>query len=265
MRKSFSDIFQIIFLISFLIVILSSCVSQKKIKYLQRKQKGDTTTVFPIKQAIDYKIQPNDNLYIRIFSMDEKTNTLFNRSSNQNNGGSGDSQSMNYFNSYTVSNEGYIEFPVIGKIFIKDLTTEQIRNLIQQLVDEYLKETVVVVKMSIFNITILGEVGSPGEMQVYQDKINIFEAISRSGDLSDFANRTKVILVRQIKNNSKLYYLDLTSDKILTSEFYYLAPNDILYISPLRAKQFGFATFPYGMVMTLITFLMTLVVFFKIY
>jgi polysaccharide export outer membrane protein len=263
MIKPLLSTYKSIFLILVLIVILGSCVSQKKIKYLQQKQKYDTTLSFPIKQAVDYKIQPNDNLYIRIYSMDEKTNALFNRSSIQ--GSSSYNNAQNYFESYTVSSEGYIEFPVIGKIFVKDLTLEQSRSLIQQLVDEYLKETVVVIKMSIFNITILGEVRSPGEFQVYQDKINLFEAFSRAGDLTDFANRNKVILVRQVKNESKLYYLDLTSDKILNSEYYYLAPNDMLYVSPLRIKQYGFATFPYALVFGSITTILALLTFIKVY
>jgi len=195
--------------------------------------------------------------------MDEKTNSLFNRNSIQNTTTFGSAQ--NYFESYTVSNEGYIEFPVIGKVFVKDLTIEQTRSLVQQLVDEYLKETVVVVKMSIFNITILGEVSQPGESQIFQDKINIFEALSRAGDLTDFSNRNKVVLVRQVKNDSKIYYLDLTSDKILTSELYYLAPNDIVYINPLPIKQFGFSTFPYGMIMGFVSFILTLLVFFDVY
>jgi len=261
MRKFFITLFNIIFLLSFIIIILNSCVSQKKIKYLQKKQKGDTTTVFSIKQAADYKIQPNDNLYIRVYSLDEKTNNLFNRSSNSNYY----SNSQTYFDSYTVSNEGYVEFPIIGKVFIKELTIEQTRNLIQQLVDEYLKETVVIVKMSIFNVTILGEVRNPGVVQVFQDKINIFEALSQAGDLTDFSNRNKIILVRQMKDVSKLIYLDLTSDKILSSDYYYLAPNDIIYIAPLRVKQYGFSTFPYALLFSSVTLILTLITFFKVY
>ncbi len=103
-----------------------------------------------------------------------------------------------------------------------------------------LKNLLVIVKMVNFKITILGEAKVPGQLLIYQNKINIFEAISMAGDLTDFANRNKVALIRQVKGGSKIYYLDLTSDKLLSSELYYLAPNDILYISPLRVKQYGF-------------------------
>ena len=170
-----------------------------------------------------------------------------------------------YLSSYSVSDEGYIEFPILGKVFIKELTVEQTKNLLQQLVDEYIKEAVVIVKMVNFKITILGEAQNPGSITIYQNKINVFEAIAMAGDLTDFANRNKVTLVRQVKGGSKTYYLDLTSTKLLSSELYYLSPNDILYISPLRVKQYGFTTFPYALVLSSITLIITLLTFFKIY
>ena len=257
-------------LFTLLAIILSSCVSQKKIKYLQQKQKEDTNTYFETNKIIgDYKIQPKDNLYIRIMSLDERTNTLFNSMTSTGAVGGavgGSYQNANlYLTSYSVSDEGYIEFPILGKVFVKELTVEQVKNLMQQLIDEYLKEAVVIVKMVNFKITILGEAKQPGQIDVYQNKINIFEALSLAGDLTDFANRNEVLLVRQVKGGSKTFKLDLTSNKLLNSELYYLSPNDILYISPLRVKQYGFATFPYALVFSAITLLLTLLTFFQVY
>lgn len=268
MRNIFISISKSLIFFTILAFLFSSCVSQKKIKYLQRKQKADTSTFFEGNKTADYKIQPKDNLYIRITSLDEKTNQLFN-SMNQTTGVGGSTNYYNdasiYLNSYSVSDEGYIEFPILGKVYIKELTVEQTKSLLQQLVDEYIKESVVIVKMVNFKITILGEIKGPGQLMIYQNKINIFEAISMAGDLTDFANRNKVALIRQVKGGSKIYYLDLTSDKLLSSELYYLAPNDILYISPLRAKQYGFTTFPYTLVFSSITLIVTLITFFQVY
>jgi polysaccharide biosynthesis/export protein len=265
MKNICISISKILILFIFLSVLLSSCVSQKKIKYLQQKEKEDTNTYFEANKSGDYKIQPKDNLYIRIMSLDERTNALFNSMSPSTTGGNANQESGIFLTSYSVSDEGYIEFPILGKVFVKELTVEQTKNLLQQLVDEYIKEAVVIVKMVNFKITVLGEAHHPGELSVYQNKINIFEAISQSGDLTDFADRKNVILVRQVKGGSKIHYLDLTSNKILSSDLYYMSPNDILYISPLRAKQFGFATFPYAMVFSSITLILTLITFFKIY
>jgi len=267
MKKTFISISKILVFITIISYLFTSCVSQKKIKYLQRKDKEDTNSYFEANKTLDYKIQPKDNLYIRITSPDEKTNMLFNANSGATTmtSGGGQQEAGIYLSSYSVSDEGYIEFPILGKIFIKELTVEQTKNLLQQLADEYIKDVVVIVKMVNFRVTILGEARVPGVLLIYQNKINIFEALAMAGDLGDFANRNKVILVRQVKGGSKTYYLDLTSNKLLSSDLYYLAPNDIVYISPLRAKQFGFATFPYAMVFSSITLILTLITFFKIY
>jgi len=266
MKNIFISVSKILILLTVLAFLFSSCVSQKKIKYLQQKEKEDTSTYFEANKTADYKIQPQDNLYIRIMSLDDRTNSLFNSMSGSSAAsGSGYVDAGVFLTSYSVSEEGYIEFPILGKIFIKELTVEQTKNLLQQLVDEYIKEAVVIVKMVNFKITVLGEAKMPGQLNIYQNKINVFEAISLAGDLTDFANRNKVILVRQVKGGSKTFYLDLTSNKILNSEFYFLAPNDILYISPLRVKQYGFATFPYALVFSSITLLLTLLTFFQVY
>ena len=267
MKKTFISISKILILITIIAFLFSSCVSQKKIRYLQQKQKDDTNTFFEANKTLDYKIQPKDNLFIKISSLDEKTNMLFNSMTGATamTGATNQQDAGIYLSSYSVTDEGYIEFPILGKIFIKELTVEQTKNLLQQLVDEYIKEAVVIVKMVNFKITILGEAKNPGLYSIYQNKINVFEAISMAGDLSDFANRNNVILIRQVKGGSKTYYMDLTSNKILSSDLYYLSPNDILYISPLRVKQYGFATFPYALVFSSITLLLTLLTFFQVY
>ncbi len=245
------------------IALLSSCVTQKQVKYLQKKQKEDTLSAFPNTRLADYKIQSNDNLYIKIFSMDEKTYLFFNK---QNPGSSNYdymSDAAIYLNSYSVDDSGYINFPLVGKLFVKALTLEQAKDMIQSMVNEYLKETCVVVKMVNFNITVVGEVRRPGEIKVYQDKINIFELLSMAGDLTDFADRGKVALIRQTNGGSKVVYLDLNSEKILNSAYYYMRPNDILYISPLGVKRWGFETFPWGVVFAAISTALLLINYFK--
>jgi len=263
MKKYLTVLSKLAVIILLMALVLSSCVSQKKIKYLQKKQVEDTTSLYFNKRSVNYKIQPKDNIYIRIFSLDEKTFMFFNKQSSG--GGYNDyaNDASIYLNSYSVTTEGYIDFPIVGQVYVKDLTVEQVKNVLQQLINEYLNETTVVVKMVNFNITIVGEVARPGQYKIYQDEITIFEAFSMAGDLTDFANRNKIALIRGIKGGSKVYYLDLTSDKILTSEFYYLMPGDIIYISPLKIKQWGFSAFPYAVVFTGISTALLLINYFK--
>jgi len=92
----------------------------------------------------------------------------------------------------------------------------------------------------------LGEVNRPGQYKIYQNSINVFEAVSMASDLTDFANRNKVAIIRQTKTGSEVVYIDMTKRDLLLSDYYYLRPNDILYVQPLKGKQFSFANFPYG-------------------
>jgi len=229
---------------------LSSCVPQKQIKYLQRKQKEDTTSYFMNKHDVDYKLQPKDNIYVRVFSLDEKTFMFFNKQSGSGSYNDYANDASIYLNSYSISFEGYIDFPIVGKVYVKDLTTEQVKDMLQKLIDEYLRETTVIVKIVNFRVTIVGEVNRPGEFKVYQDDLNIFEAISLAGDMTEFANRNRVAIVRKTKAGSTVTYLDLTSDKILHSTYYYLQPNDIVYIAPLGYKRWGLGSqFPWAIVL----------------
>jgi polysaccharide export outer membrane protein len=240
-----------------ILTILSSCVSQKKIKYLQ-KTKEDTTTVYRNERSVEYKVQPDDNLYISIQSLSEKANEVFNQAKSDN---AMTSNASIYLNSYSVNKDGNINFPVIGTIYVKDLTVIQIKDKMQKLVDEYLKETNVTVKLVNFNITMLGEVRNPGQYLVYQDAITIFQGIGMAGDLTDFANRASVILIRKTETGTRTYNIDLNNTTILTSPFYYLKPNDIVYISPLKVKQWGGATFPYATVFAAVTTLILLLTY----
>jgi polysaccharide export outer membrane protein len=257
-------LFTYLLFVSMILVFLSSCVTQKQVKYLQRKQQNDTTHAYQNLRSSDYRIQPQDNLYIRIFSMDEKSYLFFNRQSTINyNMASEYSELGLYLDSYAVNDSGYIDFPLIGKIFVKDLKVDQAKNMIQSLINEYLKDVTVTVKLVSFNITVLGEVKMPGAHNIYKDKINIFEAISLAGDLTEFANREKVALIRQTKEGSSVIYLNLNSIDILRSEYYYMKPNDILYFAPLGIKRWGTETFPWALLFSIISTTFLVLYYFK--
>jgi len=263
MKKSHSFSFAPVFIFIVSLALLASCVSQKQVKYFQRLQKDDTTSTFATKPGVDYKIQPKDNIYIKIYSLDEKTYSFFNKS-----GSTAYNDYVNdpaiYLNSYSVSTEGNIEFPIIGKVYIKDLTIDQAKDLLQKLIDEYLKETMVVVKLVNYNLVILGEVRRPGQFKVYQDNLNIFEALALAGDLTDFANRGQVTLVRKTKEGSRIYRIDLKSPTILNSEYFYMKPNDILYIEPLGVKRWGFEGFPWAIALSALSTALLLINYFKL-
>ena len=247
-------------------VLLASCVPQKKIKYLQKLQEKDTANFHVTKRNGDYKIQVKDNLYIRVFALDEKAFFFFNKQSGTNSYNDFANDASIYLNSYNVTADGNIDFPIVGKVFVKGLTVDQIKAILQQMIGEYLKEPTVVVKTVNFRVTMVGEVMRPGEFSVYKDDLNLFEAISLAGDMTEFANRGRVALIRQENGSSRVHYLDMNSENILSSPYYYLQPNDIVYISPLGYKRWGLgSTFPWAIVLSSLTTALLLINYIKTY
>ena len=249
---------------AFLIVVslfFSSCISQKEIKYLQPSvDESPNRAEFNNATIADYRFNYGDNVYINIRSLDDKASDMFNSSSGSRTTSSYNDASI-YLNSYTVDANGDIDFPLIGKIKLVNLTQNEAVDEIQKAVDVYLKETTVIVKLVNFNITFVGEVKKPGEFKIYQDKISLFEAISLAGDISDYGNKKSVKLLRSTNTGHEMILLDLTREDILESPYFYLKPNDVIYVEPLRSKQFGFATLPYSLLFSTISSVILIITF----
>lgn len=263
MKQFFDRIHKpIILLLAVAGLMLASCVPMRKMQYLQQADSRDTTRAYLNERTLSYKIQPGDNLYIKVVSLDEKTANMFNPVGTGVNSQFTNDASV-YLNSYTISEEGTIEFPLAGQIYVQNMNVEEVKQRIQLILDEYLKETVLIVKLVNFNLTVLGEVKNPGQYKVYQSEINIFQAISMAGDMGDYADRHQVTIVRQTKTGSETFNVDLEKASILSSNYFYLKPNDIVYVRPLKIKQYGFATFPYALVFSSISTALLLINFFK--
>ena len=247
--------------LAFIGILLASCVPQKKILYLQDIPKDeDSTYAFTNDRLLDYQVQSGDNLYIKINSLEEKSTTYFNEVSGTAGGNAGGSNL--YLNSYLVNDTGYFHFPSLGYIYVKDLTAEEIQFELETQLREYLKNPVVIVRLASFRVTLLGEFNSPGKYDVYQSNINIFEAISMGGDMTDFAKRNKIAIIRQTPRGSKIVRVNLNDKRILESDYYFLLPNDIVYAEPIKAKQFVSSNFPYGLIFSIVSFMMVLYLFF---
>jgi polysaccharide export outer membrane protein len=237
----------------------------KRMKYLQPSAKGESKSgeVF---QTVEnkYLVQPSDNLYIRVNVLDEKTNSLFNSMAGGTTyGGQSFSDLSVYLYSYSVSDSGYIDFPVAGKIKVSGFTIDQVREQVQLSVDKYLRDTKVIVRLINFKISILGEVKNPGQFAIYQDEINLFDVISQAGDMTTYADRNHVQLIRKTSGGTEVHYLDMTKKDFLNSPYYMLKPNDIIYIAPLNSRNFAFDQFPYVIVFSTITTTLLLLNYFK--
>jgi len=152
---------------------------------------------------------------------------------------------------------------LVGNIYVKNQTVEEITNLLTEHLGDYIKEFVVIIKLVNFNITILGEVSSPGLYNIYQTDINLFEAIAMAGDMTDFSIRDDVTIIRKTKEGSKVRQVDMSSRSFLSSNYFYLQPDDIVYVKPIKMKQFAFTTFPYGMLFGTISFVIAMVALLK--
>jgi len=255
--------FKLLFL-SVIGIAMISCVPQSKMKYLQDKvgvaPAHEFQSVIP-----DYKVRPGDYLYIRILTLDPQSNEIFANIT----GSGGSSGYMNYadqslyLTSYMVNDSGYIKFPLLGDIYVNGHTVPEIEQSLNKAASEILKESSVVVKLVLFNISVLGEVKNPGKYAIYNNRVNIFEALAMANDLNSFANRSKVQVIRSEGNKNTIVSLDLLNKDILASPYYYLQPNDIIYVEPLKNKTYAFEAFPYALIFSTITTALLIAQFFK--
>ncbi len=224
-----------------LVVLLSSCVSQKDLLYLQDGKQPEAV-VNAVKNQ--YRIQVNDILHISVKALDQNLVQMF-ATTNAANTTVKTDKSL-YFDGYSVDFEGNIRIPVIGKLFVLGKTTEEIQNNITKklLTDYFKKDTYLFVsaKLAGFRLTIQGEVGNAGTHVFYQDQVNIFELIANAGNINFVGDRKHVMLIRKTPNGQEIHSLDLTKKDILNSPYYYLEPNDMVYVKPLKQKSWGTGT-----------------------
>ncbi len=253
-----------LFFLSIIGLALFSCVPLSKTKYLQDKEGVAPVTEFQNVKP-DYQIKPGDYLYVRVMTLDQKSNEVFATIA----GSAAGNSYMNitdqnlYLTSYMVNDSGYINFPLLGKIYANGKTIGEMEASLSRSVSDLLREASVVVKLVMYNVSILGEVKNPGKYAIYNNRVNIFEALAMANDLTTFANRSKVQIIRNQGSKNNIVTVDLQSKDILTSPYYYLQPNDIVYIEPLKNKSFAFETFPYALLLGGISTLFIVATYFK--
>ena len=229
-------------LILILSIILTSCVPHKKLVYFQGEpmEKED---VYKINNA-PYKLQTNDIISITLKSKDDELVALFNNSSSIGGGQNMSSESL-YFSGYTIDDHGNIRLPYVGNLNVLGYTIEEVREKVKSELKKYInfdKNIFVTVKLSGIKYTILGDIGSPGVHIIYQNKVNIVEAIANSGDIIDTGDRTKVEVIRNEFDGIKKYTIDITQVDMFDSEVFNILPHDIIYINPIKTKSWGIGT-----------------------
>jgi len=245
-------------------VMFSACKSNEELTYLQNLPQREPQPRIPF-SVNEYPLRKGDNLYVKVASLDPEVNQLFNPSSGSEYGGGTTQQygtlSAIYLNGYQVDPGGNIDLPIIGKVFVLGKTIPEAKGVIVTRVNEYFKEATVTVKLLSFKYTVMGEVARPGVYYNYNDDCTILEAISQASGTTDYSRLRKAVIVREGKEGTYSIEADLTDKSLLSSEAYYLQPDDVIYVSPDRYKNTRLNASLYALMLSTISTMVILLKF----
>lgn len=230
----------VLYLLLCISVLFSSCIPTQDLIYLQKKDNSSDEMSISAVESKPYRLQTNDVLSITIKAIDPKLVAIF---STTNQGETGKSETGLYFDGFTVDDHGNIRIPVLGELNVIGFTLEEIRVRIEkQLLAEYFNKEAnifVNVKLAGFRYTINGEIGSTGTKTLFQEHVNVMEAIANAGDITITGDRKAVTIIRKSPTGVIMHDIDLTDINVMNSPYFYLQPNDYIYIKPLKQKTWG--------------------------
>lgn len=225
----------------FSLFLLFSCTPKKNVVYMTNDNFAQEVSQARFEGL---HIQEGDKLNIMVSSFEELAARPFNRSTMAETGNAGDEKNnttrvSENGSEYVVRPDGSIIFPVLGAVYCKGMTQQQLKDDLESRLKRYMTDPMVTITLTNFNIFVLGEVKGPGLKTSPTEKLNIFQAIALAGDLTYDANRTNVKLIRTSEETGKdeVVALDLSEASIVNSPYYFLQQNDILYVEPDRNKQ----------------------------
>ena len=227
---------------------LSSCVTARKVNYMQKPDKQIPTYTDTLSYE-DYILRIGDRLYVYVYSLNEEVQRMYNAGGanssqmrQQMGNGGGMSGSYDLY-TYLVDEEGNIDFPTIGKIPVQGKTTREVKWTLEEELSKLMKEipgySMVSVEVNIVNrsFSVIG--AQSGRYMINKEKMTIFEALAMAGDLSEFNSRKEIKLVREKNGVTTIKTFDVRSEDIVNSEYYYIEPNDIIYIRQIPGYSFG--------------------------
>jgi len=216
------------------IQILTSCNSWREAVYFQDL---DQVVLRNQQKESDIRIMPGDQLTIMVFGADKYLTMPYNQTLNsvaENNMGSGGGRETQL--PYDVDKEGFIKFPVIGKIKASGQTTEELKKELYNILEKEIRDVTITVNIENFRVNVLGEVKSPGSFNIKNNSCTFLEALALAGDCNITADKKKVCLVRTEEGTVKHYYYDLTNSELLDSKNLYLQQNDVILVPPTRTS-----------------------------
>ena len=219
-------------------LLLASCATNKRAAYIQQVQTDIPTA---IEQDYQIRIKPLDRLTVTINSKDPELAAPFNAASSYNslNGLSSYSSSSNgNLQILTVDKEGKIQLPIIGEIDCDGLTRNELAKKIENTIREngMVHDPIVIIQFADVKFSVLGEVARPGQFSITKDRNSLFDALALAGDLTIYGQRENVALIREENGMRTVHYFDLKNPDILTSPYFYLQQDDVVYVTPNKYK-----------------------------
>ncbi len=236
-------------------LMTGSCVPIEQLRYFNDVEEIDEPTVNPRVQKL---IMPFDKLYIRVLSIDLQTSQIFNTTEEMRSSSYGASSGLL---GYLVDEEGNINFPFVGKIYVASMTTAEAADKIQKALSDYVANTSIIVKYVDNQVTVMGEVVRQGLYPFIQDKLSIYEALSLGGGLTRYGDRKNVMLIRQVDGKIIHYRLNLSDSKIANKSYYYVLPNDVIVVEPLKALSTSYSNITYTTILSTITTAIAILLF----
>lgn len=235
------------FLLLFLPLLMASCVTSKRVNLMQEAGKNGIPQYTDTLSYEDYQLRIGDRMYIYVYSVDERINKMFNASGSgvsshmmrQSTGGTGYD-----LYTYEVRDDGTIDFPMVGDVLVRGLTTREVKRAIENELSSFVKNygdyQMISVEVNIVSrrFSVISDRGS-GTFSIPKEKITIFEALAMAGDIGDFGDRSQVRIVREKEGVTDIKTFDVRSKDIINSEFYYIEPNDVIYIQRIKGQSFG--------------------------
>lgn len=214
----------------------ASCISQKKVTYFQSE--NDSTSL-DLKFTNKIVVQPGDILSVSVSSLNAQASEMFNP--HIGSGLSGQLQTIQTVApqsalGYLVTDDGSITLPLVGKLPVSGLTVTEVSSLATKELNRYLEQPTVNVRMMNFKISVLGEVARPALYTIPNERITMPEALALAGDLTIFGKRDNILLIREVNGKKEFNRIDLTKRDLFSSSTYYLQPNDIIYVQPVKGK-----------------------------
>jgi len=248
--------------ISMIAVLMAGCTSHKKLMYLSNLDTTSVEQFFPLDRP-DYRIQYQDILYINISTLNQDMNSLINPVSQQLTNNIYREESSIYIFGYTVGDSGTVTIPILGDIHVVDSTIQEVKQSVELRAREFVKDAVVNIRLLSFKFTVIGEVNNPGTYTNFNNQLTVLDAIGMAGDITDFGNRQRILVVRPTDNGSRTYRVNVQDKNLLTSEGYFLLPNDIVIVEPIKSKPFQLNIPSMALLLTTISTLILVLSFIK--